>query len=317
MATVDENGFMILRIMREKGWVEGGGQTISTLKSLVGLNDAEFDLAEKWLSSGGYMDRLGSRDAPCWITPAGMAYVNREMATRLSLSVDAERVLKYVESSEPPPPSLHVMGGSRNLNEVHPQNIRNALSLNSDDLNEALQELEDEGLACSAVENQNITSGWGIRTTDEGRRAIRRNFRISLPSAPQIGAIFQGPVSATNLVNAFHSQIDQVIISSNDPEALRKTIAETLDSAVKRVADDLNLNQKAAYTQVASQLQEEVKKTAPDPTTLRRLMNILSFGDTLDGTLELGVKAFAVSAAVAPHIAILYECIGRLVGLGG
>ena len=199
--------------------------------------------------------------------------------------------------------------------EIRPHH-KSSLNLSPEDLAHALQELEDEGLARCSVREQAITSGWGIRTTPEGRQAIRRSFRVPQAPVAQIGAIFHGPVNATNLVNAISSQIEQTI-SSTDPEAIRQAITETLGDLTRSVADVLDPNQRELYTQAAAELQKELEKSDPDPTIVQKLMRILSFGDTLDGALELGTKALAVSAKVAPYIYILYEGIRQLTGLIG
>jgi DNA-binding MarR family transcriptional regulator len=316
MATVDENAFTILRLMHEKGITIGKGITCSELEALTGLDDDEFDQAETYLLHQKFLAGSGGGDrGKRYITPQGIDFVRWKMEARLPLSLEAERVLKYVEKVEPPPIFDSLEREDRH--KVHPHDIQAALHLTSEDLAKALRELEDEGLARGA-EGASITSGWGIRATPEGRQAIRRNFRILQTPTPQIGAIFQGPVNATNIANiasAINSQIDQTI-SINDPEAIRQAISETLDSVVASVGDLLDLKQKAAYIETAAKLQQELEKPEPSPTVIQRLMTIISFGDTLDGTLELGQKALTAAVKAAPYTYMLYELIKKVTGLG-
>lgn len=220
MAAVDENAFTILRVLREKGITLEKAITLGEIKALTGLADDEFDQAEGYLLQRKYITGAGGKDqSQRWITPQGIDYVRQEMSTRIPLSEVAERVLKYVERTEPPPSRLRTLGGD-DLHSVNPEDISDALGLSPDDLDRALQELEDERLACSAVKNQSILSGWGIRTATDGRQAIRRGFKLN--QAPVIQANSSPPSSDVQ-----HS--NRVFIVHGHDEEMKQAVARTLE----------------------------------------------------------------------------------------
>ena len=106
-------------------------------------------------------------------------------------------------------------------------------------------------------------------------------------------------------------------MGSNGPKVIQQAITETLDSIIKSVTDILDPDQRVAYIQTAGELRKELEQSDPNTTVIQKFMKVLSFGDALDGTLELGEKAFIASTIVAPYMPILYEYIGNyLVRLG-
>jgi predicted nucleotide-binding protein len=213
MATIAEKAFTVLRVLLEKEHVVGREIAVDKLKVLAGLSDAEFDAPETFLLQKGYMGGVGSGTAKCYITPSGIEYVEREMASRLPLGLNTERVLKYVADAEPPE-------GYRDVEGVHPKNIAETLNLTTGELLGALQELEDNGLACSAVETARITSGWDVRATTEGRRAIRLGFKLVQGITQTDGSLSLANTQASNRIFVVHGH----------DEEMKQAVARTIET---------------------------------------------------------------------------------------
>jgi hypothetical protein len=98
MATVDENAFTILRLMREKGITSEKEMTVAELKALIGLDDEEFEQADRYLLQLKLVSGTGGGNwGKHWITPEGIEYVSREMDTRLPLSLEGESIIMYTQ----------------------------------------------------------------------------------------------------------------------------------------------------------------------------------------------------------------------------
>jgi len=305
MATIDENALLILRIMAEQGI-----SRVKTLElqELVGLNDVEFDPAESYLLQRGLLQGSGGgKSGERSVTPAGIDYVRNEMAHRIPLSIVAEHVLRYMVELETENPNIR--------NGIRQQDIKERFGLTENELRNALQKLEDLRLIKSAIKNTGIDSGWGVESTPSGRIAVRQDFKTMSVPTSQVQNIFNAPVTATNLVvNAINSSIEQ---TANDPTAILELIQGTLEELVRQTSKFLDLSQQTLYTHHANELREELEKPQPDRTRIQRLISILSFGDQLNGTLDLGDRAFAAAVVASPYFPVLYGYIEKLLSALG
>ena len=312
MPSFEDNAFTLLRLMYENGIIEAKPIIYSELSQLTELEEDEFNVAfthlfsEKSVSGGG----MGPTRS-VWITPLGIERIKQFMNSRIPISLEAEKVLRYIMENGPPADYDGVDGTTI-------QEAERELGLSHDQCVKAFQQLEDyEFIACQ-VHGESPLGPWGAVSTPKARNAARRNFQTDTPHPQtQIGAIYQGPVNATNIANAINSQIEQTV-NQNDTDAIQRAITEILDNLVRVLANELDAAQMTAYEQAVDKLKQELVRPEPDRSRIQKLITILTFGDTLNGTLDLGAKAFTVSALVAPHLPMLYAYIEQLIqSIGG
>lgn len=295
---VVDNALFLLRIMLENGFVLNQGVTTRQLKELSGLDEIAYTQVEMYLFNKKLIDGSGGEDdGTRGATSMGVDYVSQEMQSRIQLSLNAERVLGYIVKVEPPRYNFE------EVDAVEIDQIGSELNLQRDEVVDALQELEDEGLIESPFDGTTATM-WGAFSTAEGRNALRRNFRLPQLPSTQIGAVYNAPVTANNLVNAINSQIEQTF-NQNEPDAIRQTIDATLNSLADQISTELELNQRIAYLQTIAELKAELAKTEPNPSAIQRLVSMISCADAANGSLDLAIK-------VAPYIPIVYEGIKNL-----
>ena len=108
MTTFDESAITILRYMLENGIVLENEISQEKLRELTGINAQDFGFADGYLWREGYITGnfadapaykfYGSSAATRWITAKGVQYIKGEIAKRETISLDAERVLKFIIS---------------------------------------------------------------------------------------------------------------------------------------------------------------------------------------------------------------------------
>jgi hypothetical protein len=223
------------------------------------------------------------------------------MSRRIRLSLAAEKVARFLFTKS-------------ELNyEATMSQLQEALGLNEGDCQEAARELIDENLAKDALPAGNISRIMEVGLMAEGRRAVRNSFvRELAPTFQQnVGAVIYGPVSDSNVLavaQAHQSRVQQVI-EGGDAAALRDEIGQLLEQAVEAVKGELTVDQLAVYTGAAKDLRAETNKAKPDSSVIQKCLNVLSFADNLDGTIELGKKTMKLALKVGPLIMLLQQAI--------
>jgi hypothetical protein len=252
----------------------------------------------------GWVEATMGRNGRRWLSDTGTQYYLEDVAQRIRLSPDAERLARRVAEVTADP----------QIQFVRYNVILESLGLDEARYRRACQELEDRGLLIDKLNLQQMSYA-GVALTPQGRNAVRDDFRLPTPPSysiqPQIGAIFHGPViqsTVQTIVAAHSSQIEQAI-SQADTAALQAQISALSQQLVEAVQPVLTTDEHAAYERVAEELQSEVAKPHPDATVLHRLLSILNFAATTDGVIELGRKAFELSTQVDPIIQQLRQAI--------
>jgi len=304
MPNITENDWILLRAMMELGATIRNKAHKSQLQPLTNLSDHDYNQAADILHSMGYIQAPVGEDRGCWLSPAGVEYLQAQMRNRMNLSWTAERIIRHM-IEQIPYPGIPILRTE----------LQQALGLDDTQYEKACQELQDYDL----IRNVTGTGQYfgNITVTKLGRRAARDSFRLfdTAPTQIQAGAIFHGPVTDSNIqavAQAIDSEIEQAI-SQNDPDSLRQTITDLMERLVDAVKQDLTMDQLSVYTETAQQVREEIQKPKPNPALVHKLFATLSFADNLDGTLELGKKGLVLAAKVAPLILTLLKAIQQLI----
>ena len=178
MPNLDENAVMILRVMLEHNFTSGGKEiTVSELKSLVALSDDEFQPAYTYLMQSRWISGYGGDDVgKRWMSREGIDSLRREMDGRLRLTVDAERLLRYMVSVYPP-------GGYRDVDGLTGQEVQAKFNFDRDKYHILVQELEDLGLlepSSPGINRPVVVKYSSIMPTKEGRKLVRQGFRSTI-----------------------------------------------------------------------------------------------------------------------------------------
>lgn len=92
-------------------------------------------------------------------------------------------------------------------------------------------------------------------------------------------------------------------------EELQLEMTQVLENLVNQIGEQLSLQQKAAYAQIALKLKAEASKPKPDPGILRKLLTGLGFLADISGTIDMGVKTFDLIIKAGPYILLLEQII--------
>lgn len=296
------NAVLILRCLRELGAVGISRVTSQEALNTSGLSEEHYKQADAFLRGQKYVEStLGELTGKRAINPAGLKFLEEQMSNRIRLSLNAERIAR-------------LLFNERDY-RAHGEKIQEALGLDAKKYEEAVYELVDEEIVEDTLKVEGVRF-FEIGLTSEGRKAVRNNFvRMETPTLQQnIGAIFQGPVSSSNVLavaQAYQSRVQQEIENGN-VEALRVEVAQLVDDIVKAMKEELDTDQLAVYAEAAKELKQEAAKSNPNPSIIQKCLGILSFAGDLDGTLELAGKAISLSAKVSPYILLLGQAVATL-----
>lgn len=302
MSDIVESALILLGILMEEGATGSRQLTAGELRAKSGLSPDEFDQADNFLLKGHYVEGTMDGDkGGRWLTPDGINYYQAQMADRYPLSQMAKRAAKLIMIKA-------------KTHKVYRDEIRAELEIDEKTCAQTMQELADFGLIqeSSQVQQPGFSR---VNLTAEGRRAVRSNFkRESIGPVQQIGAIFQGPVSQSNIqavAQAYRSTVQQTIEAA-DVEELRTTIIDTIESMVNAIKADLTTDQLAVYAQAAHELKNEINADQPQPSRLHGILSILAFLGDLEGTLELGERSLKLAATIGPSLVVLLQAISQL-----
>ena len=299
MNNLHENAILVLRFMLEEDMVAPKGMSPVKLQSVVGLSRDDFNGAERFLLQGKLIAGGGGGDNGIrWLTPLGIEYVSEKTKDRLPLSLNAERVLKYVINS---------IGDNEFLTQPE---IIEGTGIDSSKYQDACQQLVDFNFIEDVFKDLGA-----LRSTQLGRQIVHRDFKEQQSvQSIQAGAIFNGPVTGGNiqaLASAIGSEIQQNI-STLSPEELHKEIEQTLEKLLEQVTANLTLQQKAVYTQLAAEFQKEITKPQPDAGKLHKFLASLGFLSDIGGAIDFSQKTFEVIVKASPYIMMLGQMIVQL-----
>ena len=165
MTDITSNAFIFLRALREKNAVPGNCIHLVDLISLTQLSLDELSKIDGDLMIENYIDGKGGAgpDAVRCLTEKGDKFIYQAMMRRLPLTLDAERVLKYL-----------VLVKEIGLSAKSPDFLGVAYSLGM-----GINRLKD---ACVCLENTNNLIKWSydqIELSKAGQLAVSSNFVVS------------------------------------------------------------------------------------------------------------------------------------------
>lgn len=168
MSGIRENALTILRVMHEAELGLSTGLSYREVLHLSRLSEQAFDKAVGYLLSSKYLDGTqGGMDGTCWLTVNGIDYVERELASRYPLSLDAERILRY---------AVGQIGQQQLLANTI---ITNQLELDRERYAVAIHQLGN----LSFVQDLYERGGYEvIKVTQEGKAAVQHSFRMPVPN---------------------------------------------------------------------------------------------------------------------------------------
>lgn len=304
MPDVIEDAVLVLRSLQELRGIIPAMVTARKVMELSGLSEERYVQVDTFLWQQKYIGAtVGSLDSERWMTSLGIEFLEEKMSNRIRLSLDAEKIARLLFKERE---SEYQALGSK---------IQEILGLDMGKYEEAVYELVDEGLAEDTLEVDQARF-LEIGLTSEGRKAVRNNFmRMEVSTLQQnIGAIFQGPVSSSNVLavaQAYQSRVQQEIKDGN-VEALRVEVTQLVDDIVKAMKEELDTDQLAVYAGAAKELKQEAAKGNPNPSIIQKCLGVLGFAGDLDGTLELANKAITLGTRVLPLILLLRQAIETL-----
>lgn len=300
MPTTAETGLTILRAIVYDLNLSMPDLVKDEFNDITGLDKATSERGITYLIQSGYLIRHHGDEVQ--LTLAGENYVKNAMVGQYPLSIVAERILRHLVETP--------RGKGQSSSRAH---IEVALNIDTDRYEQACYTLIDYDLIECQIEQGVFEL---ITATQKGKQAVHDNFRRpNTPNTNITADAYIEQMSGGNLqsiATAYDSEIQQ-IINQHDVESLRKSISEALEKLVAEVSVQLDMEQKAAYMRVAADLQQEVTKSNPDILVIEKAVKVLVFGDSLDGTLELGEKLFTAVALAAPYIGIIAHAVERLI----
>jgi hypothetical protein len=296
MTQLDEKTVLLLRYLHEHNhttWMHGFKR--NDMKAFFGMEEGELRQFENSVRTMGLITATSS-DSGYWLTPQGREYLRREMDERVPLSLDAERVLNHLRD-------IYPKGGYEGEEGVERDSIIEVLSLDDDRYDAALQQLADADLVESNMLDADILD-WDVRITKLGRKLVQDNFKRPRPTATtHIGQQFNASVTATNMINAFDSVLENIrqTATENDLAAMGTFVDRMLGQLAASLPAELDLQTRRAVTDAIGELQAEFQKPDKTATSIhRRIIGLLDFGDKLNGTVSLGIL-------FAPYVPMLYE----------
>jgi predicted RecB family endonuclease len=104
----------------------------------------------------------------------------------------------------------------------------------------------------------------------------------------------------------------QQFVEHMPTDELHAAINEALSQLVTEVSNHLNSEQQARYIEQVENFRQEAQQVQPDKSKLTLLLHVLSFGDSLNGTLDVGSKALLLMSVAAPYVGAVAQAVERL-----
>jgi hypothetical protein len=296
MSKIEENSFQLARFFVDHGlgplpynWGE--------VRQELNLSNEDFEKAYKHLNIAGCC-RMGGQPGDDFnaiiYTDIGIIdYYNRAKIERADLSRDAEQLLNFLVTNQDP---------------GFPFSIANAIMKKFDwkekRYTEAAQILDDEGFVTGDYAAGNPF--YKISSTSEGRKLVRRNFRISTSPASNVDARqfttnIHGNNNIVNTASILDSVTQSVQANTNLSEPDKDTLnslLEQLNIALKEMPKE-NADDAEAVAETAKTLIERATKEKPN----KRLIEISS--DGLKGAAQ-NIAAITPSVLLAAQAIIVF-----------
>ena len=252
MSEIFENAFQIARYLYDNKHTGYKPAQKDEIRDLLNFSPEDFDDASEFLCDQEYCEesKTGYKDA-IWTTPKGILYVDRLLKERVSVSRDAENLLKHLVSDQTPdfPFSLA-------------ESIMDVFKWSEDRYMEVAQELGDNNFVRGDYAEGNPF--FKISMTPEGRKVVRNNFHspnLSQSSLQIVGSNNIVNISSTlNSVNQFVQANSYVELSSK--QELEKLLRE-LETALKEVPNE-NADDAEAVASMAKNLIESATREKPN-----------------------------------------------------
>lgn len=306
MSDIFEDALTILRILYEAGAYGSNELLQSDVLSDCRLPQEDFSKAIRYLYDKSYIYAIGNVDGGgrIKIIPKGVDFIQLVMDKRLPLTLNAEKIIKYlVETVTIEEPFLIMW------------EIKKGVGIGSVAYENACQLLLDFDLIDIGVPDEGQYPFDCIFLTQKGRQAYHRRFKDIESDQLKIhtGPTFHAPVITQNLqaiTNAINSTLDQSIsISESDPELLKRQISEILSILVEQVGSELNLQQREQYTHAATEIEKELAKGDPETKSIQKWLAILSF---LDTSLSVGERLYNLSIKALPYVLAIERLIQEI-----
>lgn len=252
MSEITENAFQIARYLVENP--EKNEQT--EIRNELSLFEQEFVLALKYLVDSGLCQTAGQLGKGI-IRKRNLAqlqnFVDKANKERISLSPDAERLLKFLMDNCSPDrplyPYLPIMDKFK-WDEAHYMIVA--------------QELKDNDLAES--DSASGVPFFTISLTDIGRQVVRNNFRLQSREISEIHVDIRGGNNIVN-VNSILTSVQQTIQENTflDPSEREKLeqLLSNLEYELKNIPPE-NADEAEAVAETAKSLIEKATKEKPN-----------------------------------------------------
>jgi len=276
MPDMEENAFQIARVLFDNQKFGVRRMPVTELLNIIRMEIEEFDVADEFLLSAGYIDGTGSgADRERSLTPSGVFFVKSKLSERFELSYQAETLARYL-----------VDKFREGQSHIFSSQIEIDLEWTHDQLNEFGYELIDEGLAeakkVAGVKPSAPIAVLGISAN--GRRAVRRNFRrleptvqnilgdqitgdrISVENSGERAQIVVGRnanasqgLSGAEVADLFRQIYEQIQSSSEFTSQAKGEITETVELIEEEAQKGENINEKAVNVHLRN-----LARMAPD-----------------------------------------------------
>jgi len=257
------------------------------LAKACGLAEETFIQVEDELLQAGYITGTkGGLYGTMWLSSIGIAAYQSIKGDYLPIDTDAQHILTYV------------MAHLNDKNFVPVREIFENLGLSPNTFEDSIQQLRSLGLV------EDITGGFrALRPTMAGRLAEKTGFRKNPAQAVPMPPV--GP-AAEGVTNLPPTRVDfpsvQVENGQTEESNLKSDLVKIIDKLVNEMFPQLNIEAKKQYLDIAVQFQQEIRKPAPDPRILRRLLGGLAFLSDLGGAFDPGDRAFQLVIDAEPTI---------------
>ncbi len=288
MSDIMENAFQIARYLDDHKHVARNQARKGDVRNALNLSPEDFHDASVFLSAQGYCkSTIGGDSEKIWILSKGIIYVDQMKKERISLSRDAEQLLKLLFADQSDFPfSL----GDHIISEFN---------WTEDQYVQVVQELSDKGFVRGDYASGNPF--FKIFILPEGRETIRNNFRSanSSQSSVQIEKFVanindnKGIVNiGSTLTSVYQSLEVNSYINSSSKQEIEKLLQE-LESALKEVPDE-NADDAEVVAEMAKSLIENATKEKPN----KKLIEISAEG------LKKAAKDLAI---IIPSVLLISE----------
>lgn len=167
MASMKEDALIILRTLHERDTGVDEWIVCRDLVQLAGLTEQEFNKADIYLLKGGYLDgTMGGIDGHRSLTITGILYLEQELENRQPLSLDAERILRYIVQTKSSRPMF-----TR-------EQIKEELVINDARYDDACDQLGNLDFIRDMVSQGKYEI---IQAEQAGKMAVQNNFRLPYP----------------------------------------------------------------------------------------------------------------------------------------